>query len=131
MTNFKVEDLCRNYIAEQTAILNTPTDSQRENMQALIDNVLNPLCEAYGEDIYIDCGFISEKLNTIIGKSDDSEHLTGCGVTVTTGTRSGNRKLIEVLQKSYIPFDECFEREYYSSVFISFKKRSKNRNRRA
>lgn len=131
MTCFKVEDLCQNSIAEQRGMLNTPTAYQRENMQALIDNVLNPLCEAYGQDIFIDCGFINESLNTIIGKKPNSDHLTGCGVTITTGTRSGNKKLIEVWQKLNMPFDRCVEQDDYSRVFISFRRRSKNRNRRA
>jgi uncharacterized protein YcbK (DUF882 family) len=44
---------------------------------ALIDNVLDPLREAYGKPIIVTSGFRCEELNRLVGGSKTSHHRTG------------------------------------------------------
>ena len=57
MKYFTIEELCHSDTANARGIDNTPTEEVKANLEALIDNVLDPLREAYGKPIYLNSGY--------------------------------------------------------------------------
>lgn len=74
---FTISELCASSVAKAKGIDNTPSDTVKANLQNLIDNVLDPLREAYGKPIVINSGYRSTALNKAVGGVSGSQHLTG------------------------------------------------------
>ena len=49
----------------------------RQNIEALVANVLDPLREAYGKPIYVNSGYRCEKHNKAVGGVPKSQHMLG------------------------------------------------------
>ena len=93
---FSIEELTFSKTAERLEIDNHPTDPEiRDNLMALIMKVLDPLRDAYGNPIYVNSGYRSPFLNSLIGGSASSQHLKGQAVDITTGSKSENKKLYD------------------------------------
>ena len=49
----------------------------RQNIEALVANVLDPVREAYGKPIYVNSGYRCEKHNKAVGGVPKSQHMLG------------------------------------------------------
>jgi hypothetical protein len=58
---------------------NEPNETERTALRALIDNVLDPLREAYGAAITVNSGFRTPAVNSAVGGVSGSQHLRGRG----------------------------------------------------
>ena len=58
----------------------------RQNIEALVANVLDPLREAYGKPIYVNSGYRCEKHNKAVGGVPNSQHLLGQAADIRPGT---------------------------------------------
>jgi zinc D-Ala-D-Ala carboxypeptidase len=56
---------------------NIPNEEQIKNLQALVDNVLQPLRDLYGKPIRINSGFRSLEVNKKIKGALKSQHMRG------------------------------------------------------
>ena len=56
---------------------NIPNEEQIKNLQALVDNVLQPLRDLYGKPIRINSGFRSLEVNKKVKGAKKSQHLKG------------------------------------------------------
>ena len=72
---FTIEELCRSNTADAKGIDNTPNNAQKERLKDLIENVLDPLREAYGKAIMVNSGFRCQELNKAVRGALSSEHL--------------------------------------------------------
>ena len=64
---FSIEELCKSDTATEKGIDNTPSSEVVEKLNMLIDNVLDPLREAYGKPIYVNSGYRCPALNKAVG----------------------------------------------------------------
>ena len=96
---FTIEELCQSEVAEQYNIDNTPSEEAKKNMQRLIDVVLDPAREEFGEPVTVNSGYRSKKLNAKLKGSDTSDHQTGNAADITGGSVEKNRKLFRILVK--------------------------------
>lgn len=86
---------------------NTPTPEAIKNLTALINNVLNPLHEAYGGDIVVTSGYRSPEVNNNTrGSSNTSQHMKGQAADITGGSNEKNKKLYELIQSLKLPYDQ-------------------------
>ena len=69
--------------------------SERENIRALVDNVLDPARQAFGGPVYVNSGFRCEKHNAEVGGVKNSQHLSGEAADITC---SDNRRLTEIIE---------------------------------
>ena len=53
MKHFTIHELTRSATADRKGIDNTPSKQVIENLTALVDNVLDPLREAWGKPIHV------------------------------------------------------------------------------
>lgn len=75
-TNFSLDELTRSMTATRLCIDNTPSMRVIDSLQALVDNVLQPVRDRLGP-ISISSGYRSPELNKAIGGSPTSDHCFG------------------------------------------------------
>lgn len=129
MKYFTIDEFTRSEAAKKLKIDNTPTEDAIENLNALVDNLLDPLRELYGKPIFVNSGYRSKKLNMLIGGVSNSQHMTGEAADIEGFDRSvkENKKLFELIKNSGLPFDQLINESNYSWVHVSY---SKKKNRR-
>ena len=124
---FKLSELTRSDTAKRSKINNIPTKQEEANIIALIDNILDPLREAYGKPIIVTSGFRCERLNKLVNGSKNSQHRLGQAADIRTveDTIEENRKLFELIQKLNLPFDQLINEYNYSWVHVSYSPRNR------
>ena len=122
MKYFTVNELCKSSTATKKGIANVPSAEERANLEALIENVLDPLREAWGKPIIVNSGFRCERLNKAVGGAAGSQHKTGEAADIEAVTRdpADNRRLFELVIKLGLPFDQMINEFGYDWVHISF-----------
>ena len=84
--NFTWKEFEKSDTANRLHIVNVINDwDVRDNIKALVENVLQPLRDAWGGPIFINSGYRSKELNEAVGGVETSQHRKGeaadCGVT--------------------------------------------------
>lgn len=74
MKYFTINELTRSATAKRLGIDNTPNKSIRANLEALGENVLDPLREAWGAPIIVTSGYRCQRLNKAVGGASNSQH---------------------------------------------------------
>lgn len=87
--------------ATNRKIPNYPNETQIQNLQKLVKNVLDPLREMYGKPIKVNSGFRSQLLNAAVGGASTSEHLQGMAADIDAGSRSENKKLFDLIKNNF------------------------------
>ena len=120
MKYFTIAELCRSNTADKFLIDNKCTKEQAANMMALVNNVLDPLREAYGKPIRVNSGFRCEKLNKKVGGSKTSDHLHGMAADITAGIPKENKRLFYLIQELGLPFKQLIDGKGFSWVHVSY-----------
>lgn len=103
---FTIEELIKSLTGDMKRIDNTPNAEQREKLALLIENVLDPLREAYGKPISVSSGFRSRDLNRAVRGASSSSHLLGQAADIYCANRKENRVIFDLAQKLNLPFDQ-------------------------
>ena len=129
MVNFTIQELTVSTTATATSkkINNDPTPEIVENLKQLVNNVLDPLRNAYGKPIIVTSGYRSPALNAAVRGSKTSHHMKGQAADITTGSKQENKKLFELAQKLNLPFCQLIDEKNFSWVHISYDKNNVKR----
>lgn len=79
--NFSLHELTKSEAAERRGIDNTPSLTVIDNLQALVDNVLQPLRDKLGP-IVVTSGYRSPAVNVAVGGSPTSDHCLGMAADI-------------------------------------------------
>lgn len=120
MANFTIQELTRSATAITKKINNDPTPEIEANLQLLIDNVLQPLRDAYGKAIAVNSGYRSPELNAALKGSKTSQHMKGQAADITGGSPAENKKLFELAQTLRLPFCQLIDESKFKWVHISY-----------
>lgn len=120
MKYFSIKELCKSDTAKARGIDNTPNEEVKANLEALIDNVLDPLREAYGKPIYINSGYRCPELNKAVGGVSTSEHQSGRAADIDTHDYEENKKLFKLIQELNLPFRQLIDESNLSWVHVSY-----------
>lgn len=112
MKYFSIEELSRSETAARLGIDNTPPERAKANMTALVDNVLDPLRQAWGKAIKVNSGYRCEEVNRFVGGVKTSQHLSGEAADITTGNAVDNRRLYQLAIDLGLPFDQLIGAKY-------------------
>lgn len=125
MRFFTFAELCKSDTATKHGIANVPSLQERENLMALVENVLDPLRESLGRPIIVTSGYRSAALNKVTRGAANSQHTRGEAVDIVV---SGLRPLqiCQTVLANEIPFDQMID-EFSRWVHISFRSDGKNR----
>ncbi len=120
MKHFTIKELTASDTARRLGIDNTPTQRAIANLNLLVDNILDPLREEYGSPIYVNSGYRCHALNSAVGGSATSQHLTGEAADITTGNRRDNRRLYELIKQLKLPIDQAIDEHDYTWIHVSY-----------
>lgn len=112
--------------AIRRGIFNKPGELELANMKLVAEKCFEPLREWYGKPIKINSFYRSKALNTAVGGSSRSQHISGEAIDIDAGSRDENKKLFDWLKEN-VEFDQVINEYDYSWVHISYRKNN-NRN---
>lgn len=124
--NFTFEEFTKSDVARRFHINNAITSWEvRDNIIALVENVLQPLRDAWGEPLFINSGYRCPELNShsLVGGSKTSQHVTGQAADVASSDPYG---LAKMAKKMKLPYDQCIV--YPTFTHFSFRANGENRN---
>lgn len=126
MKYFTMNEMTASATAKRLGIPNVPSWREAENLRLLVDNVLDPLREAWGKPIIVTSGFRSRMLNNIVGGASNSQHTTGMAADIRTLSDfpQDNEKLFDLAQELDLPFDQLIDEYRYNWVHISYSRYS-------
>lgn len=119
--------------AQRKGIKNDPSIQEVKNLTALIDNVLDPLREAYGKPIIVTSGYRCEQLNKLVGGAASSQHNKGEAADIRSvqDTPDENKKLFDLIVKLGLPYDQLINEYGYDWVHVSYGPRHRRMKLRA
>ncbi|WP_300701030.1 D-Ala-D-Ala carboxypeptidase family metallohydrolase [Bacteroides sp.] len=127
MKYFTIAELCKSTTADRLGINNRCNQEHVVNLTALVDNVLDPLREAYGNPITVNSGYRCPALNKAVKGSATSQHMSGQAADIDTGDRQQNKLLFEYIHKN-LPFDQLIDESNFAWVHVSYRADGVNRN---
>lgn len=119
MKYFTIAELCRSQTADKYGINNRCKVEHVERLTDLINNILDPLRQAYGKPIQVNSGFRSPELNAKVGGASGSQHTKGEAADITAGSREENRKLFNLIQQLGLPYDQLIDEKNFSWIHVS------------
>ena len=122
MRYFTLQELTRSATARRLGIYNTPPASAVKALNELVDNVLDPLREAWGGPIRVNSGYRCPALNKAVGGSPYSQHQRGEAADITVGTPSANRRLLALIKRLDLPVDQCIDEKGCRWIHVSHRK---------
>lgn len=122
MKYFTFDELTASATARRMGIPNIPSWRERENLRLLVDEVLDPLREAWGKPVIVTSGYRCAMLNRIVGGAANSQHTTGMAADIRTltDTAADNRKMFDLALDLDLPFDQLIDEYGYDWVHISY-----------
>ena len=99
MKYFSVEELTSSATAQREGIENTPTESAYHLLHVLVDQLLDPIREAWGEPIVVSSGYRCKELNALVGGAKNSHHMLGCAADLIAGNKADHRCLFKLIQQ--------------------------------
>ena len=123
---FTIQELCYSETAEKYNIDNTPTPEARENLKALINEVLNPTRKAFGAKITVNSGYRCPELNKKVGGEASSQHLKGEAADITAGSIEKNRTLFKIIALHGV-YDQLIWEKGGQWIHVSYKSSGMNR----
>lgn len=111
MKYFSIDELCHSDKAIALGIDNTPNDEIKSHLVQLVNELLDPLRDAWGAPIKVTSGYRCAKLNRALkGSSPTSSHLIGFAADLVpcNGDIAGfKRFVVKWLKENNIKFDQC------------------------
>jgi uncharacterized protein YcbK (DUF882 family) len=126
MKHFTISELLKSDTALKHKLWNGAPKEAEENLRALVDEVLDPLREAYGKPIRVNSGYRCPRLNNLVGGSPNSQHMRGEAADIQPV--DGNEADLEVLAQFLIAsgkFDQLIL--YPTFIHVSWKRLGWNR----
>ena len=87
-------------------VANIPTEEVVGNLQALCDNVLEPLRRVWKAPIYVNSAYRCRRLNKLVGGGRSSQHCRGQAADITTGDCYYNTRLGNLIRGLDLPYDQ-------------------------
>lgn len=127
MKYFTLNELTKSSTAQSKGIKNNPSKTQENNLISLVENILDPLREAYGKPIIVTSGFRCKELNKIVGGSSTSQHLKGEAADIRSqeDTKEENKKLFDLIVSLKLPFDQLIDEYDLNWVHVSYSSRNR------
>ena len=99
MKYFTIQELTASATALREGIDNRPSKCAYHLLHGLVDQLLDPIREAWGEPIVVSSGYRCKELNTLIGGVKNSHHILGCAADIIAGNRADHRRLFRLIVK--------------------------------
>lgn len=121
---FTIDELCKSDTAKKKGINNTPTAEIKQKLEVLIDELLDPVREAWGKPIKVNSGYRSAKLNKAVGGVANSQHMKGEAADLNAGSVTLNKQLFELIRTRY-EYDQLIDEANYAWVHVSYVRKNR------
>lgn len=114
-------------------VRNTITSTEvRDSIKALVDEVLQPLRDAWGEPLAINSGYRCQEVNKAVGGVPTSQHTKGEAADVCPFGRNGHGdiEVVRQLAQKAVELDLPFDQMILYPSFVHFSHRLKCEQRR-
>ena len=123
--SFRYSEFTKSDTASRLHINNAIRDwDVRDNIKALVEDILQPLRDAWGGPLFINSGYRCPELNKAVGGVATSQHVKGqaCDVACTDPVA-----LARLAKRMRLDYDQAIL--YPSFLHLSYKKEGGNRNK--
>ena len=121
---FTIQELTRSAEAIGRGIDNTPPPQIKVRINALINNLLDPVREEWGSPITVNSGFRSPTVNKLVGGAANSQHMRGEAADITAGNPAANKRLFDLIctmqQQGRVQFDQLIDEQGYIWLHVSY-----------
>ena len=121
--NFTLSELTYSSTANANKVDNTPDRWELDNLKKLCNEVLQPIRDKWDDSIFINSGFRNPIVNRLVKGSTSSQHLKGEAADITVGSKSGNKKLfdmiLQMIENEEITVGQLIDEKDYSWIHIS------------
>ena len=129
--HFKLSEFIKSSTATARKIDNTPSQEVISNLQALCQNVLEPLREYFNCPIIIGSGYRSPALNKAVGGVKNSQHMTGQAADIHIPDTATGSAWFEWMEDNLL-FDQLIKEKSTKTsksfwIRVSFRRDGKNR----
>ena len=108
--HFTLEELTRSATASANKIANNPSQAERDWLQYLCVNVLEPLRQHMKRPISISSGYRCPKLNTLVGGVAKSQHQYGQAADIRILNKDDGDKIFAYLKSNKFVSKALYER---------------------
>lgn len=122
---FTIDELCKSDTAKKKGINNTPTAEIKQKLGVLIDELLDPVREAWGKPIRVNSGYRCAKLNKAVGGVSNSQHIKGEAADLNAGSVPLNKQLFELIRTNY-EYDQLINEANYAWVHVSYVRKNRH-----
>lgn len=123
--HFTLEELTYSRTAVENAIANEPPAQAKASLQHLAGCLLEPLRQLYKKSIAVLSGYRNKEVNRLVGGVATSQHVKG--EAADCYTPEGPEKLLELLMRSGLPFDQAILYKRRRFLHLSLKQSGRNR----
>ena len=124
MKHFSISELTSSATALREGIDNRPNKCAYHLLHVLVDQLLDPIREAWGEPIVVSSGYRCKELNALVGGAKNSHHMLGCAADIIAGNKADHRRLFYLIQQMQqegkIRFTQLIAEEGYRWLHISY-----------
>ncbi|MBQ3239215.1 MAG: peptidase M15 [Bacteroidaceae bacterium] len=99
MKYFSINELTSSATALREGIDNRPSKCAYHLLHVLVEQLLDPIREAWGEPIVVSSGYRCKQLNALVGGVNNSHHILGCAADIIAGNRRDHRRLFKMMQQ--------------------------------
>ena len=121
---FTIEEMISSATALREGIDNRPNKCAYHLLHVLVDQLLDPIREAWGEPIVVSSGYRCKELNALVGGAKNSHHMLGCAADIIAGNKADHRRLFYLIQQMQqegkIRFTQLIAEEGYRWLHISY-----------
>ena len=127
MKHFTINEMTRSATAKRYGINNSPSPEVAYNIRNLVEKILDPLREAWGQPIIVSSGYRCPRLNQIVRGAPSSQHLLGQAADIHTVSDrpEDNKRLFQLIQSLHLPFDQLVDEYVYNWIHVSYGPRNR------
>ena len=96
---FTIQELTSSATAQREGIDNRPNKCAYQLLHVLVEQLLDPIREAWGAPIVVSSGYRCKGLNALVGGTQYSHHILGCAADIIAGSKAEHRKLFKLIQQ--------------------------------
>ena len=110
--------------AQREGIDNRPNKCAYQLLHVLVEQLLDPIREAWGAPIVVSSGYRCKELNALVGGAQYSHHILGCAADIIAGSKAEHRKLFKLIQQMQlqgkIRFTQLIAENDFRWIHISY-----------
>ena len=99
MKYFTIQEMISSATAQREGIDNRPNKCAYQLLHVLVEQLLDPIREAWGAPIVVSSGYRCKGLNALVGGAQYNHHILGCAADIIAGSKAEHRKLFKLIQQ--------------------------------